>query len=215
MLENSDQVQTVEFYNEKEKLTTQEYMALKYLFEYAKALEAKLMITTPDMSYIKYLKAGVAHMDKEFAEEIINKFRKIAYSITDMYIKVISELEKEYPMVEYEIFHERNVELCQLFYEKREEFIERNRVLKDISRSKHRVEAVKDYISMPALPYYRWGITDILEMNSQDETDSYRKGKKAHKSKLKISAILYPEFLSKNQKQTIFYAPLEYKEYIG
>ena len=32
----------------------------------------------------------------------------------------------------------------------------------------NRVDAVKDYISMPALPYYRWGITDVLEMNSQE-----------------------------------------------
>ena len=73
---------------------------------------------------------------------------------------------------------------------------------------------IQDYITMPALPYYLWGITDIIQIDSLDETDSYRKCAKLHKGVLKLYGMLYPERLSGDGENTIFYAPMEYKEYL-
>jgi hypothetical protein len=66
---------------------------------------------------------------------------------------------------------------------------------------------------MPALPYYVFGCEHILEVNSMDETDSYRKCRKAHKSVLTLSCILFPELLSSDGTNTIYCTTLEHKDY--
>ena len=66
---------------------------------------------------------------------------------------------------------------------------------------------------MPALPYYIFGSENILEVNSMDETDSYRKCRRAHKSVLSLSCILFPELLSRDGENTIYCTDLEYKDY--
>ena len=59
---------------------------------------------------------------------------------------------------------------------------------------------------MPALPFYLLGIRDILEIDSVDETDSFRKCGKAHKGTINLSCILYPEKLSADGKNTVYHA---------
>ena len=66
---------------------------------------------------------------------------------------------------------------------------------------------------MPALPYYVFGSKYILEVNSMDETDSYRKCRKAHKNEVVMGCILFPELLSGDGENTIYCTTLEYKEY--
>ena len=67
---------------------------------------------------------------------------------------------------------------------------------------------------MPALPFYLLGIRDILEIDSVDETDSFRKCGKAHKGTINLSCILYPEKLSSDGKNTVYHANQEFKEYL-
>lgn len=212
--EKGDMVEDIDFISYKEGITSQEYDSILYLFEAAYVLDAVLVIPLPDMSYVKYLKAVLQTVDLGIRESVIDKFREVTYTITDMYIEFIRYLSSSYPKVEYYIVHERNQELLRKYYENRAPHIERNRVIRTITGIPCKLESIKDYISMPALPYYLFGIRDILEIDSLDETDSYRKCRKAHKQYINLSCILYPERLSSDNKNTIFNAERKYKEYV-
>ena len=66
---------------------------------------------------------------------------------------------------------------------------------------------------MPALPYYIYGIKNIVQVDSIDETDSYRKCRLAHKNVMELSGILYPERISRDGENAIFFTTPAYKEY--
>ena len=204
----------IEFINNKKGITSQEYDSILYLFEFAKVLNARVVIPIPDMSYIKYLDAVTCVFDKNVKNDIIHSFESIAFEITDMYIAQIDKISKKYEKIKYDVVHARSKELCELFYEKRVPFIERKKILRTIVGAPQKIESVKDYISMPALPYYLYGITNIVQIDSIDETDSYRKCRKAHKKVLNLASILYPEKLSGDGINTIFHTSIEYKEYL-
>ena len=76
-----------------------------------------------------------------------------------------------------------------------------------------KLEPLKDYISMPALPYYLHGTTRILEVNSVVEADSFRKCMRAHKGVAEFACILFPELLSGDGVNTMYFAMPEYKQY--
>ena len=65
----------------------------------------------------------------------------------------------------------------------------------------------------PLVPYLL-GIRDILEIDSVDETDSFRKCGNAHKGTINLSCILYPEKLSADGKNTVYHAKQEFKDYL-
>ena len=202
------------FHDKKRGLTHQEYDSILCVFEAAEALKAPAVIPLPDMSYIKYLSAVLRDFPEEKREQILKDFRKVSWRISDLYIDLIHSLEKRYPDVDCVLVHERDVELCRRFFEERAPYIERNKVLRTITAMEQRLESVKDYISMPALPFYLLGIRDILEIDSMDETDSFRKCAKAHKGTINLSCILYPEKLSADGRNTVYHAEQEYKEYL-
>ena len=130
-----------------------------------------------------------------------------------MYIELINKLQSRFQIDKFALLHGRNEELMKIYIEKREPFIERNKVLKSLTSNEAKLESIKDYISMPALPYYIFGSKHILEVNSMDETDSYRKCRKAHKSVLTLSCILFPELLSSDGINTIYCTTLDHKDY--
>lgn len=206
-------ITSISVVNHKKGLTSQEYDSIQCLFECAQAVNARLTIPLPDMSYIKYFCNITQNLPREVAEEGLQKFRQVSFEICDMYLRLIEDFQKEYPSVEVAVIHERNTELCRKFYEGREPFLD-NRLVRNLSNIPGKADSILDYITMPALPYYLWGITDIIQMDSLDEADSYRKSCKLHKGTVKIYAMLYPERLSEDGKHTIFYAPLQYKEYL-
>lgn len=207
------QVVSVVFDNRKKGITSQEYDSIHCLFETARALKAKLTIPLPDMSYIKYLKNIIEGLPVDIGKKVVTDFQKEAFAITDMYLELIEKMRQMYPEVEVAVFHARDEKLCEIFYEKRAEFLTES-VVRLLTGIRGKNEAIQDYITMPALPYYLWGIRDIIQMDSLDETDSYRKCAKTHKSVIHLCAILYPERISEDGENTIFYAPLEYKEYL-
>lgn len=213
MMENVDKIQAVHFENRKLGLTPQEWAFIKYPFEIAKELSAPLVIPIPDLSYVKYLEAVLKNTDKRVREEAIAEFRHIAYEITDQYLGIIDQMKSRNKNVDCEVLHERNIELCEKYYEERSRYIERNRVIRNLTGIPEKLEPVKDYVSMPALPYYLYGIQNVIEVDSMDEADSFRKCRKAHKGKLNLSCILFPELLSTDKVHTIFDAPWEKKRY--
>lgn len=212
---NSDasQVDSIRFENNKTGLTYQEYLHVFFPFAVADALKAKLIMTLPDLSYRKYLVYAIKDLDEGFQQKVFAEFDEILYKITDMYIELIDILQNKFQISHFKLVHGRDEELIRIFEEKRELFIERNKVLKSLTNNEAKLESIKDYISMPALPYYIFGSKNILEVNSMDETDSYRKCRKAHKNDISLSCILFPELLSSDGERTMYCTDIEHKEY--
>ena len=213
LLERGSDVSDLRFENMKTGLTPQEWFFLKYPFDIARLLNVPVVIPLPDMSYIKYMSAVLENTPKDVKDKAISDFRAIVHEICDKYLHVIDRLRELYPNVHCDVVHDRSEDLTRKYYEARAPFIERGKTLHSLTKAAGKLESIKDYISMPALPYYLYGAENILEVDSMDETDSYRKCRKAHKNAFNLSCILLPEFLSQDNVHTIFDAPLNRKEY--
>ena len=211
--EHKDDIKDIGFKNYKTGLTYQEYLHVFFPFAVADSLKTALVMTLPDMSYRKYLQYICKSLSEEMAEKVMKEFDDVLYFIADMYIELINKLQSRFRIDKFALLHGRNEELMKIYIEKREPFIERNKVLKSLTSNEAKLESIKDYISMPALPYYIFGSKHILEVNSMDETDSYRKCRKAHKSVLTLSCILFPELLSSDGINTIYCTTLDHKDY--
>ena len=305
----ADQIQEIHFKDEKDGLTGQEIASVQYLFEAAAALDAQVILSIPDFSYVKFLKAILAYLEtdgmqtnsgsmeesecakesniatdygepdpdvtnsgstkesesakasehekganaamesgraketnsasdrsepdpnlvsgssdpnsaanrqaevRRIQENCLAEFRTVTYRIADLYLELVEYLRGRYPGVKCEPVHERREDLCAIYYEKREPYIERRKILRSIQNSAERYESLKDYISLSALPYYLFGITDILHICNLDEIDSYQKCRKAHKGAVHLACLLFPEYLSTDGCYIEFYAEKKYKEY--
>ena len=212
-LTHGEEIKKIHFKNRKTGLTPQEWAFIKYPFEIAKAMNAPLVIPIPDFSYMKYLDAILKYVNPGVRMDAMEEFREKAYEITDMYLKLIGQMQNLNKGIRCEVVHDRNREFCKKFYQSRSPYIERNKVIRTLTGIPEKLEAIKDYVSMPALPYYLFGIQNVVEVDSMDETDSFRKCRKAHKGKLTLSCILFPELLSMDSIHTIFNAPWSRKEY--
>ena len=212
-LSHGEEIREIHFQNKKTDLTPQEWAFIKYPFEIAKAMQAPLVIPIPDFSYMKYLNAVLNNVDKKVKIAAMEEFREQAHKITDLYLELISRMQKLHNGIRCEVVHDREKGLCRKFYESRSPYIERNKVLRSLTGIPEKLESIKDYVSMPALPFYLFGINNVVEVDSMDETDSFRKCRKAHKGKLNLSCILFPELLAEDSVHTIFNAPFSRKEY--
>lgn len=204
----------LELTNFKDGVTHQEYFSMQYLFEFARVLGAKVVIPIPDISYIKFFRGVTKYIAEEVKGPAIRAFEKIACEITDLYLKVIADLRLCYPEVECRVLHSRNTNLCELFYARRQQYIQKLSRLSRITDYEGKLEAIIDYITMLALPYYVYGTQNVLQIDSVDEADSMRKCIKIHNPDVAFHSILYPEFLCEDGLHTIFNAPLEFKDYI-
>lgn len=211
--DNAGDIQSIHFANWKKGVTEQEHDSLEILFDVGTALGAKAAVPIPDISYLKYLSAVIAPLDDAIKSRILDEFRIEAHKITDMYLKRIEELKEKYPKVEVRVLHDRNEEACKIFYAGREVFFKNSGLIRRLTAKQEKTEAVFDYISMLALPYYFWKTPQVIQIDNLDETDSYRKCCKVHKEAFNLSAVLYPDKLSANEEQTIFNAPLSFKKY--
>lgn len=212
-LRHGQEIKEIHFKNRKIGLTPQEWAFIKYPFEIAKAVNGPIVIPIPDFSYMKYLEAILKNVDKQVKMNAMEEFRDKAYEITDLYLDLIGQMQNLNKGIRCEIIHDRNKELCQKYYQLRAPYIERNKVIRTLTGIPEKLESIKDYVSMPALPHYLFGIQNVIEVDSMDETDSFRKCRKAHKGKLNLSCILFPELLSTDAEHTIFNTSWDRKEY--
>ncbi len=212
--QNAREVLDVSFESHKSLLTTEEYDSVLYLFELAHATNSALTLPIVDASYQKYLDAMLEPLSIELRVRARKNFRKMAKPIIDMYRELFEFFKQKYPDVKCEIMTGEDRELLPLYYRKREEYIEKPSTKRIISGIKEKIESVKDYITLPALPFYFWGIKNILEVDYLGETDSFWKCRKMHKGVMNLSALLYPIKMSADGWRTIFSTELQYKEYI-
>lgn len=211
--QNAQKIQSLHFINRKRGVTVQEQESLEVLFDVGNVLGAKVAVPIPDISYLKYLSTVIAPLDNAIKSQALKEFRAEAHKIADMYLSRIEKLKCRYPDVEVRVLHERDMQACEIFHTAREAFFQNSGLIHRLTAKREKTDAVFDYISMLALPYYFWGTPQVIQIDNLDETDSYRKCRKVHKDAFSLSAILYPEKLCANGEQTIFNAPLEFKGY--
>lgn len=207
-------IEEIDFRDWKKGVTSQEYDSMEAVFAFGEALGAKVAIPIPDISYLKYLATVLAPMDQEFRTYVLERFRVHTRRIADLYLDLIRHMRERYPQVEAEVLHERNEALCRIFHEKREIYFRKSGLIHRMTAKRQKTDAIFDYISMLALPYYIWETPQVIQVDNLDETDSYRKCRKVHKDAFSLSAVLYPERLSADGQRTIFNARPEYKEYL-
>lgn len=208
------QIASIHFINWKKGVTSQEHDSLEVLFEVGTVLGAKVAVPIPDISYLKYLSTVTAPLDDTIRQKALEEFRVEAHKVADLYLNRIEELKQRYPDVEVMALHDRDAEACETFHTRREVYFQNSGLIHRLTAKRAKTDAIFDYISMLALPYYFWGTPQVIQIDSLDETDSFRKCRKVHKGAFSLSAILYSEKLSANGEQTIFNAPLELKDYL-
>lgn len=210
-----EKIEAVRIRNCKKGVTRQEYDSIRYLFSVAEVFDGKIVIPLPDLSYFKYMEAILQNLEETLREKVMEEFREECYRITDHYLDVIRHVAEKYPKLSYLVVHDREVELRELFYEKRRPYLEGSTYMQKITGRDTRKEAVVDYITMLALPYYLYGTRYVVQVDSVDETDSGRKCNKIHGGDMELIQLLYPEYLSRDGKNTIYRTTAGYKDYIG
>ncbi len=214
LADKGEKICSFRFLNRKTGVTRQEYDSIRYLFATAEVFHGKIVIPLPDLSYFKYMEKSLCKLSEFMVKRIMSEFRRECYCITDKYVRVIGEIAREYPQIEYTVVHHRNRELCRLFEQCREKYIKDSSYMQKITGRDQKKEAVVDYITMLALPYYIYGTSYVVQVDSVDETDSGRKCNKIHGQDMELIQILYPEYLSSDGKHTIYNTSLEHKDYL-
>ena len=151
---HADEVEEVAFRSDKTGLTRQEYLHVYLPFAVADALQTALVVTLPDMSYRKYLAYAAERLPAPIGDKVMADFDRILYGISDMYLDLIRRLQDHFHIARLSVVHNRDRELVDLFETARRPHIERNKVLRKITSNNAKLESIKDYISMPALPNY-------------------------------------------------------------
>lgn len=206
-------VADISFINMKPALTAEEFNSLYILFLTADALGAPLAFPIPDMSYMKYMREVTSALAPSVRDAACRRYEQVLFDICDLYLNRIQGLKREFPKVETRVMHMRDEALCKLFEHERDKYFTRRHFYKSLTGNPLRVSSIYDYVAMPALPFYVFGIRDVLHINSTDEIDPHIKCVKEHKQAVNFSALFYPERISADGLNTIFYATREDKEY--
>ena len=207
------QTERISFQQEKRGLTPQEYLNLRYPFELAAALGGPLVVPIPDMSYRKYLLSVLEFVPEELRARTLAEFDEVSDRVADFFLEAIDALQARRRIERFACVHRRNAAALETWYRERTPYIERHKLLRHITRIPEKLESVKDYISMPALPLYLFGEGNILEVNNVTEADSYRKCRAAHRNAARMGCILFPELFSGDGVHMFYFAPPEWKEY--
>lgn len=213
LLEKGEQVSDIRFINRKISLTTEEYLQLRYPVEIASALNCLLVIPLPDMSYRKYLVAVLEPVSRTVRQNTLKAFDKVLSYIISLYLEEIERLLTEFKISDFCCLSLRTPDLLDIWYRKRELYIKKMNYVKALTNRTEYLEAVKDYVTMPALPYYLFDIKNILQIDSVYETDSYRKCRKLHKKLFNLGCVLTAEPLSKDGVTLEYDAPCNLKKY--
>ena len=201
----------IEFENHKTALTLQEYESLAFPLSLAAALQAPFVFPIPDASYKKYLAAVSRGINPGLRDDMLQRFTRALHKITDMYLALAEALIKKYTPPKYIILHERNEEAMDSFNEKRLKYFTK---AKTMTAHTDMADAVLDYVSDLAAPFYFWGVSTIIQADSVDEADAMRKCAKIHSGLFTLCAVLYPEMISQNGHDTMYYAKREHKMYV-
>lgn len=197
----------------KKGVTVEEYEILRHVLLMAKYLDARAVVTIPDFSYDKTFVSLFSGLARDLYEELHEAFRRECLRMSDLLIDMTKKLALQYKVDDYVIFHGREKALLSLFYEKRQPFCSDKYANRFLTSRQGLREALLDYICMPALPFYLYGIREIVEVNRIDEFYSIQKCQKIHHGAINLNELLFPEKTGKNGRTSGFFAKMEDKIY--
>lgn len=213
MQKRADRIVRAEVECPKSAITIDEYEAIHFLFLLSRGLDAKLVITIPDISYDKTFAAAFSGLDPKLYVPFHEKFLAECGRMTKLSVNLIHNLAAREGVADYEIFYSGNERLCRIFEKERSAYLERY-AKKFLTKRDGMTEALTDYICMPAMPLYLYGIKDVIEVNRLEECPSIEKCRRIHRSSLNLCDILYIQKPGTNGKTAGFYADMNHKEYI-
>ncbi|MDR1884836.1 MAG: hypothetical protein LBQ56_01080 [Synergistaceae bacterium] len=216
--EYADEIVEIRFENRKDALMLQEYEALRLPMEFARSLGAPVIIPLPDVAYMKYIDAIASSAAPDVRESARRDFAAEMRLVSKLFLDAIQGLERRLSPPRLEVLHAGNASALEAFYSGRKKYYDRfislNQGLAPITRYADMIESATDYIFYPALPFYLWGIGNIIQVDSISETDSLRKCAKAHGADITLFGVLYPEMLDKTGSRATSMAPASDKEYL-
>lgn len=213
-IQNVGNIESITFDNRKKQITRSDLLGLIYVFELAKAFEGKAVIPIVDMSYRKYISKICENLKDEIRHKAEEEFRKIIYEIGDIYLLWIEAIKLIYPQVEVVVLQERDKESLDLYYKKRDKYLLNYKKLRAITNNESRRNSIIDYVTMPALPYYIWGIKDLIQVDSISEIDSYRRCRLIHGKDINLYGFFYIEEFSMDKLHSDSTAKFADKNYI-
>lgn len=198
----------------KKSITVEEYEMLRHILLMAKYLDARAVVTIPDFSYEKTFVSLFAGLDCGVYAGLHEAFCRECRRMSDLMIDMTEKLALKYRVDDYVIFHGRDKGLLDLFYAKRAPFCADKYANRFLTSRDGLRDALLDYICMPALPYYLFGIREIVEVNRIDEFYSIHKCKKIHHTAINLNELLFPEKMCRNGRTSGFFAKMEDKEFL-
>lgn len=208
--EEGNKITAICFECRKDGFSSQEIELFEALFGIASAMQCRLMISLPDMSYKKYFSEITKELSESVRELALQNYTEVLYRIVDLYLLAIKRYRERYSVEQLEVLHERNQTLYEMFLNEREKYCSIENVT---TNQEDKRSSIYDYICLPAMPYYLWRAPNVIEINSTDEVDSVRKCFKHHKKVLKIHQIMLPEKVSDDGIHTVFRAQRKHKGY--
>jgi hypothetical protein len=216
--DNADAIVKIIFENKKTALTVQDYESLRLPIEIASLLDIPVIIPLPDSSYMKYVSAATSHLASDVSSSASEDFAAEIRAVSKLFLDAIDELERILRPGKLLAFHAGDKEGLKAFYDGRkpyyDKYVSAGHAFEQITSKTDRFDAVTDYIFLPALPFYLWGIPNIIEVDPIGETDSLRKCVSAHGHELSIFGMLYPERLDKSASRAMSLADIHDKEYM-
>ncbi len=203
----------------KERVTIDEYEMTENLFLLASGIGAKLVITIPDFSYEKtFLNVFTALPEAIFAP-LAEEYHRQVRRVRALILRLIHGMQKRYRYENVAILHGGDEELVRIFSEGRDRHIDaftarRAYARRGITNREMARDAIRDYICMPAMPYYLWGVRDVIEVNRVEEWPSMPKCRRMHRPGMTLHTLLYPQRVSLNGCTTSFFADRYHKEYV-
>lgn len=199
---NGPNIKSVDIDCNKYDIVMREYDFFQYLFEISRALNAKLVITIPDMSYRKTFYNIFNTLPENIFSLTKKKFFQKFDLLSNANLNWINTLKKQYKDVDTTVFRYSETSLCKKFYKERESIHLNSSDINHITKHREMLDAIKDYIFMPALPYYLFGIKNIVEVNRFEEWRTVNKCKRFNKN---INfTCLFPLRLSKGIENIIY-----------
>jgi hypothetical protein len=215
--ENAGAVAKISFENRKNSLTVQDCESLRLPIEFARLLDAPVVIPLPDVAYMKYIDAITSVLAPDIRGAARGDFRAEIGRVSKLFLDAVEELGRRLRPPKLVALHDGDETAMKAFYDGRkryrDSFTSVNHRLDRITNEADRLESVTDYIFYPALPFYLWGIENIVQVDSIGEADSLRKCAGAHGSELSIFGMLYPEMLDKTASRAMSMADVSDKEY--
>ena len=111
------------------------------------------------------------------------------------------------------VLHGRSEEMNACFSGGRDRYMQKD-VIRKITGRDGMEDAIRDYICMPAMPYYLWGSETILEVNRLEEYPSVEKCRRVHRGLFRLAELMYPQKICANGRTSGFYADRDSKEYL-